>query len=331
MRHAARLARLERLGGMGVENCPLCRLLVRSTWSDPSKPAPPPIPELEVDSECELCGGRLRHNLSKYSERERDLARLFLTSKTEDFYTDPRAYAAWRWYWERDRAREARRKQRRERERMEQPDGAGAERRGEQENGPGEKLYSRLLAEFLALRSRQRSRLQAKYGARPFPELDARLDAVTRPDRKHLYEGPSWSMPFSLMFELEREEEAWLKCAEAERFVLGEALALTLERAADCDRRAVAMIEEARRKYEEETAEQERRRNEFLEEGRRLSEKKLAEAPASPAPVVTPPVAAVTTRPTAAPATRPPVRPQPACFIVEKPSAPRRGHRSRRR
>lgn len=87
-------------------------------------------------------------------------------------------------------------------------------------------------------------------------------------------------MPFSLMFELQREEAAWLRCAEAERIVLGEALAATREKVADCERRALELIEEAKRRQEAHEAEERRR----LEESERRHREYLESIRAASAP-----------------------------------------------
>lgn len=224
---------------------------------------------------CGLCGGRLHFDLAEYAAEERDSARLALTARLEDLYTDRCAYAAAHWHTDYHLALKARRDQLRERERMADLHNSRGAYRRDPKDGPGERLFDKLTAESAAAVERIHRRLAARFGHEPFPELVAQFEAVKHLDRSHLYgeQGVWWRVPTGEMMALEREETAWLRCAEAERLVLGEALTRTLERAALCDRRAVAVIEEARRKYEEEEAERERRHREFMEEGRRASEK----------------------------------------------------------
>lgn len=287
-----------------------------------------------------MCGDSLRFNIAGYAAEEREIARVALAARVEAIYTDRRSCAAAHWLNNHNLAVEARRKQRRERARMAEIHSPRGAYRRERKDGPGEILYDKLTAESSAAMERLYRRLGDRYGGEPFADLRARFEAITHTDRRHLYseQGVHWRVPFGEMYELEREEESWLRCAEAERFVLGEALALTLERAADCDRRAVALIEEARRKYEEATAGQERKHREFLEDARRFMEKKLAAAPPPPMPVVAPPAAttvhgrpADTPTVANAPDRRPPAPPQPSIFLPAPPTASRRGRRPRRR
>lgn len=139
-------------------------------------------------------------------------------------------------------------------------------------------------AEWRAYLKRVYERLEARYGKDPFPELAARLAAVTHTDRDHLYKGEPFGMrvPIWEMLQLQHEEAAWLRRAEIERQLLGGVLAETQRSVEDCERRALEMIEEARRQHEEHE-ERERLRRAEAERARREREEHEARAYAPPA------------------------------------------------
>jgi hypothetical protein len=282
MKYEARLARLEALVGKGAGNCPYCRLHMRHSWPDPDKPTPKPqAPALAVYPECPMCGGKARLDLSEYADGERELRRIFFAAKLEDFYRDERAWAAKRWVSEYDAALDARAKQ----QGGEPPYVGVTYRRPKQKESPEKKLYDKLRSDYFAHVRRVRGRLEAQHGKDPFPELAARLAAVTHDDRAHLYKGEPFGgrVPIWEMLQLQRGEAAWLRCAQLERHVLGGVIASTQERIDDCERRALEMIEEARRRHEE-TVESERLRREEAERARReREEREQAFTPPAPA------------------------------------------------
>jgi hypothetical protein len=282
--YAARLARLERLVGKGERNCPRCRLYRRHVWADSRKPIPTPRdPSLVGYHECPMCGEKKRRDLSALPGRLGELVVIIRAARPEDFYRDERAWAARQWSEAYLAAMKASSAQQRDHA-MRKAQGPPPPRRPKKrKDGPEKKLYDKLLAESDAHARRTHVRLAAQYGEDPFPELTARLAAVKHTDREYLYKGEPFARRVSWlgMYYLEQEEAAWLKCAEAETIVLGEALASTLEEIEDCGRRALEIIDEARREHEEHE-EKERRRREEDERRHREYLESIRAAPAAP-------------------------------------------------
>jgi hypothetical protein len=290
MNYAARVARLEKLAGKGA--CPFCRLLRRHTWLDSTKPlAKPKDPALIVTALCEMCGAPSNRDLSHYPADLREIARLYCTARLEDMFTNPLVWAAQHWmvYW--TSALRQQRNVRREMRKLSEPaqspyqqqrDYARQQRAREREQArakdPEVKLYNKLLAEAQALGTRRRKRRERQYGEHPFPELDARLDAVQKPDYGDLYKGEPYGqdVPFRPMFELEQEAKSWLMCAELERIILGDVTVHTTDKIADCERRAREVIAVAQAKHEER---EEKRRQEEAERERQRLERLAASTP----------------------------------------------------
>jgi hypothetical protein len=302
MDYAARLARLEKLAGKGA--CPMCRLLRRHTWLDARKPRPKPKdPSLLVTQVCELCGAASNHDLSHYPEELRDLARLYCTSKPDDTFTDPRAWAAQRWMIYRVRAEQSQREALSETKKLSAPgqpaherqqqDYARRQRAREREEArakdPDVKLYNRLFAEAQGHNARRLKRLKRQYGEHPFPDLEARIGAVEAPNYDALYKGEPYAhaVPFLPIHELKQEAKSWLACAELEKIVLDKVTAHTEGRLADCERRAREVIGAARAKHEE--REEKRRAEEAERERQRLERSAPAPRPTAPRPAPTPP------------------------------------------
>ena len=266
MNYAARLARLEKLAGKGA--CPWCRLIQRHTWPDPGKASHGPRePSLLVTRVCDVCGSATATDLSRYPEELRELARLCSTSKLEDTFISPRAWAALSWSLYRGVALRCRREALREMKELAEPaqtaherqqrEYARRQREREREEArakdPDVKLYGRLLAEASAQSARRVERLKRRYGENPFPELTARIQAVGKPDyyALHRCEPNEYGVPFGPMHQTEREAEAWLRCAEMEKVVLGRVSAHTEGRVADCERRARELVAAVRARHEE--------------------------------------------------------------------------------
>jgi hypothetical protein len=143
---------------------------------------------------------------------------------------NPRAWAGQRWAVHRSAARRQARKVTREMRRLsEEAESAYArqqrdyarrqgerERERAREKDPDVKLYKGLLAEAQALYKRRRKRLERQYGERPFPELEARLEAIEGPDYDRLYKGEPYEhdVPFGPMYEMRQEAKSWRACAE---------------------------------------------------------------------------------------------------------------------
>lgn len=129
--------------------------------------------------------------------------------------------------------------------------------------------------------ARRRRQLEREHGKNPFPELDARLDAVQKPDYGQLYKGEPFEhdIPFLPMFELEREAKLWVMCAELEKIVLGDVTAHTTGKLADCERRAGELIAAGQAKHE---AREEKRRQDEAERERQRLEREAAARPATP-------------------------------------------------
>lgn len=281
--YASRLSKLEKLAGKS--DCPSCRLYRRHTWLDPSKPRPKLAdPSLLVPLVCESCGSPGSYDLSHYPEELRELVRLYCTSKIEDTFTEPRAWAALWWMVYRIAARRERRKALSELRKVEAPAQSPyerqqreyAERQRTQERAaarakdPDVKLYNKLFAESQAHSGRRRERLARRYGEHPFPELEALIAAVEIPDYAALYRGEPYAhdVPFSPMHETTREAKSWLVCAELEKIVLGDVTRHTTGKIADCERRVRELIDAARERHEE--REEKRRVREAERERQRL-------------------------------------------------------------
>lgn len=245
----AKLARLEKLAGK--DSCPACRLGRQVARPDQGKPkAQQSDPTLLATETCEHCGGKREVDLSAYPEEEREIYRIcYEESSLEALYTNPRAWAASEWLMERLIVQFVRKKK---------FTGAKRENKGGKPS-PEAKLYVELRDRWNDAQERKRKRLVARYGEKPFPDLAARLEGVKSKDRGHLYKGEAfgrWVSP-RLMADLAQDEESWMRCAEAEKFLLGYVLASTHLALEDCDRRASELIEEGRRLHGQE---EERRR-----------------------------------------------------------------------
>jgi hypothetical protein len=236
-------------------------------WSDPAKPRPrPEDPSLVVTTLCELCGASSTSDLSGYPEDQRQIVRLYSTSKLEDTFTDPRAWAAQEWSVYRSAAKRQARKALREMRRLsesaesaygrQQRDYARQQQKRERERArekdPDVKLYNGLLAEVQSLYKRWLKRLGRRYGEHPFSELEARLGLVEGPDYDRLYKGEPYErdIPFSLLSEIREEARLWQACAELEKVVLGDVTETTAGLLADCERRAREAVAAARAKHE---------------------------------------------------------------------------------
>jgi hypothetical protein len=294
MNYAARLSKIEKLAGKVA--CPSCRLHRRHSWLDSTKPRPKPKdPALSVTVLCEECGAPANYDLSGYPEDLREIVRLYCTSKRADTYTNPRAWAALRWMIYRGEAQKQQRKALREMQKLSAP-GQSSYQQQQQEyarrqkarereqartKDPDAKLYHKLLAEMQAQSARRHRRLERQHGENPFPELDARLDAVQKPDYGQLYKGEPFEHDISFlpMFELEREAKLWMMCAELEKIVLGDVTAHTTGKLADCERRAGELIAAGRAKHE---AREEKRRQDEAERERQRLEREAASRPATP-------------------------------------------------
>jgi hypothetical protein len=282
----ARIARLEKMAGKG--SCPICRLERRHSWVSADKPRPTPEdPSSVLVTRCEECGSPSRADLSGYPEELRELVRLSCTSTFEDTFTDPRVWAAEYWMAYKLGADEHRRKALREMRKLsesshEQNDYARRqemlERKRAREKDPDVKLYNELTAKVNALYVEQFRRLGQKYGERPFPEIDARLDAVEAPDYEHMYKGEPYEhdLGFSPMYEIKEEAKAWKGCAVLEEIVLGGASAHTAGKLADCERLAREVVDAAREKHR---AREEKRRLDEAERERWRLERASASAP----------------------------------------------------
>jgi hypothetical protein len=299
MDYAARLKKLEKLVGKGA--CPLCRLFRRHTWLDASKRLPKPKdPSLLVTTHCETCSAPSRYDLSYYPEELRELIRLYCTSKLEDTFTNPKAWASYRWVIYEGAARQNQRKALREMEKLSEPSHERGQREyvrrqkdGESKEGrakdPAVKLYSQLLAEVQAHNTKLHKRLTRQYGEHPFPELESRVAAVQGPDYDAFYRGEPYAhyVPFSAIFDTTQEAKSWFLCAEMEKIVLGDVTRHTANKISDCERRAREVISAARTKHEE--REEKRRAEEAERERQRLERSAPALRPAAPRPAPTPP------------------------------------------
>jgi hypothetical protein len=297
MHITAKLARLEKLAGMG--SCPNCRLVVRSSLLSPSNRTPEDA-ETTLIRRCPLCGRQMRYDLSEYAADVREIVRLSWGSTFEETFTDPRVWVAWEWWYGRRNARKERRKVLSEIARAARPALSGYERdeaaaarreaRREREASPGYKLRTKLMAESRAAFTLKRERLEAEHGEDPFPDLAARLNGVTFEGYGHLYRHEPFSprVRFSEMYHTEMEAKQLLKCAEAEKILLGDVAPSTAAKLAECEHRAKGFIEDARRRHEADEEERRRKEEEQAQRQRELLERSRSAAPADPPPAESP-------------------------------------------
>lgn len=253
MRYSSKLARLEKLAGRA--SCPSCRLSNHDLWPDPARPDPGPF----AVTVCELCGARDLVSLARYDEEQRTILRLCFRG-LEHLFTDPRAWAAQRWLSAHSHAKRLRKKP----ERQPQPEDNSAPPsiKGSRSERPGMRLRRRLNEDAAAAIKSECARLRARYGENPFPDIDARLTAARGPDFEGAYrfEPFEWAIDFMRLRELKAEADAWAGCAEAERIILGQVRVQTEEALASCERLALELADEARRKHEDRETEWEQER-----------------------------------------------------------------------
>lgn len=254
----AELRRLEDAAGKGRRNCLYCRLHVVRRLADPA--AGKPRRECVVRTRCEECGSEYCVNLTRFSARDREVYRLYLSYTLEDYYIDPKAHALFRWLLrpgrngsdegEGHRSNSALRKR-------------AARRRG------AVKL-AELMAHYDALVDTEVEALRAKYGIDPFPELTARAESIMRAAHKGhdpaLITDAESRKEFD---ECEREERALLVRIAMERFVFDRVWPETQEELAAVRVRIDLLLEGAR---EQQQLEEEREARRLEEEARRREE-----------------------------------------------------------
>ena len=215
-----------------------------------------------------------------------------LEATLETAFADPRAWVARKWLYryldahrERRALIEAHRAARQgvsDYERRRAAD-AGRKARREREALPEFKLLQKLQAEVAAVCALRHKRLLAKHGEDPFPDLTARIGGVKSEGYGHLHRGEPFSpkVPFSMLYHTELEAGHLLKCAEAEKILLGQIAPSTAAKLAECERRAEVIVAAARKSHE---AEEEARRRKEEEQARKYREQlERSRTPSAPA------------------------------------------------
>lgn len=278
MKYSSRLKRLGQIAGPA--SCPACRLWRTSLWPNLARPRPEPT----IIVVCEMCDARTEVSTGSCDEGEVTIMRL-AHGPLENSFTDPRAWAARRWQDANGEAEAHSQKAERDARRA-SPSPMNRSRK----QGPGDRLRQMLFYKAATARIANYARLHARYGADPFPEIRARLEAAEGPDFEGAYrfEPFEWAIDFMRLRELKAEADAWARCAAAERIILGQVRTQTEEALASCERRASELADEARRKHEERQAEWERQYGENARALKRLSEQEpktpAATQPAPPLP-----------------------------------------------
>ena len=246
MKLVGKLTRVEKLAGKG--SCPLCRLTLRHHWPDPSKPNPGPKDHaLILSAHCKLCGRKYNVDLSHHPSDLLHMFRIYYGSTMEEEYKHPHAWAAGQWAKNYFTAWLGRRYFT-GRKISKQTPYPQQQTEHERQASSDFKLFSELRAEYKASRERALKRLAARYGDSPFPDLASLIDSVKSKGYAHLYKGEPFHPNISVYkFDIiESEATAMLKCAEAEKIVMGITAPSTVAALAECERRALAEVEAAK-------------------------------------------------------------------------------------
>jgi hypothetical protein len=252
-----RVKRLEAAVGKGGKNCPHCRLHLAVRWSDTIRRRPKRADELLAV--CELCHSEYLTSTKGIPKEDEEIYKLMASCATEEYYTNPKAYALYLWLSYKPTRAEA--------------VAQNKDIKEQAKSNPRARKFVKIEAEWDRALARRHRKQHNKYKQGLFPEQTALVESLKkRPGRE-----PGVHVPN--LKELEREETCHLIRAELEKIILSGTRPTTVAALEDVRVRIATEVEAATQR--ERQAEEQRVRRE--EEWRRQNEARLRREPASAA------------------------------------------------